>query len=1401
MKGLTLALASVLAAAPAAHAQDTRPTVHEVGYAHLDTQWRWTFPQVIREYLHNTLVDNFALFEKYPNYIFNFTGANRYRLMKEYWPAEYAKMKAYVAQGRWFPAGSSMEEGDVNSPGLESLIRQVQYGNRYFRQEFGKASEEYMLPDCFGFPAALPSILAHCGIKGFSTQKLTWGSAVGIPFHVGVWEGPDGKSVLAALDAGDYTARIREDVTKSKRWLDRITANGKKSGAYVDYTYFGTGDRGGAPDEESVQWLERSLKGEGPVRVISAEADRMFKEMPASAIPNLPRYKGDLLLTEHSSGSITSQAMIKRWNRWNENLAEVAEATSAAADWFGGLRYQGERLRDAWTLMLGCQFHDTMAGTALPKAYEYAWNDELLAMNQFAQVTTQAVSSIAPMFDRSGLGTPFLIYNPVARERTGFADVQFELKSAGVPGGFNVVWADGTVHPAQILELAGGKARLLIQAHAPAMGFEMLRIVSAQPMPSKIRASDRTLDNGLLTVRIDAAGDVSSIKERASGRELLRAPIRLAFQHENPRDYPAWNMDWTDQQKPPVGFVDGPASIRLKENGPLRATIEVERSARGSKFKQEYRLYAGSNRLEFHDSIDWRSEAVALKATFPFSFGNPLATYGEQVGAVMRGNNDPRKYEVPAHRWIDLTAPASGNGVSILTAAKFGSDKPDDSTLRLTLLYTPGTRGGYQDQGTQDWGHHEIEYALQPHSDSWRQEDVPTHALEFDRPLIAFETQKSGKDAGVKSLSLGDPHNKSVSIVALKRAEDGPGWIVRLKNETDVPAEFKFSGVAEITSAEEVDGQERKLLAAKIASGSIVGILPKFGLRAFRFTLAGSGVKQPKLKSIPVTLPFNVDVASTNAKRAEGAFRPGLAIPAEQLPANIEIGGARLTLGPTQGSAPNAVAAFGQTIELPGRGGDTVVVLAARDDIDAPSPWPSVKRLHAWHGPIGQWDNRNWEGEVPELAYNWSNRLAGIAPAFLRDAPVAWWSTHTHSPGGDNPYDFAYLFHYEFRSTGELKLPNDPHLKVLAVSVVQNYPTQVKPATPLMDDLSRTVGTPTLRVIDGKPGDTQTVAIEPPLLGLGSQIRYTTDGTEPKADSLQYTGPIRVSEPTKIVARMQGSHGVLGPIASLRIESGDTTPPSILSAEAWAGVGMVRVRLSEPVDLVRASGTIDGQRGSISLGADPRTVLVRVPAPPKQGSMLHISGLVDQSSRRNKSDDASIAIRFSTPTVAIDSIDCNGSQVVRNFSTIPTLGNASWSIAFRFRSEGRMEPRTLIAGIGTGRQEGAGSQRFIANFPAGLHFWGHNVDLSSGIHVVPGQWYAVAATYDGETVRFYVDGKEVKAERDELSDCDPTIRFGPLDPWDGTRKFTGQIRNFQVWSTCLPAEAVRATLAEASRVN
>ncbi len=57
-----------------------------ISESHLDTQWNWDVKTTIDEYVRNTMVDNFRLFEKYPAFMLNFEGAIRYKWMKEYHP-------------------------------------------------------------------------------------------------------------------------------------------------------------------------------------------------------------------------------------------------------------------------------------------------------------------------------------------------------------------------------------------------------------------------------------------------------------------------------------------------------------------------------------------------------------------------------------------------------------------------------------------------------------------------------------------------------------------------------------------------------------------------------------------------------------------------------------------------------------------------------------------------------------------------------------------------------------------------------------------------------------------------------------------------------------------------------------------------------------------------------------------------------------------------------------------------------------------------------------------------------------------------------------------------------------------------------------------------------------------
>jgi len=990
-----------------------QPTLYVVGYAHLDTQWRWEYPRTVAEFLPKTLHDNFVLFEKYPHYIFNFSGANRYRLMKEYYPDDYEKMKAYVKAGRWFPAGSSMEESDVNSPSAESIIRQVLYGNRYFRRELGKTSAEYMLPDCFGFPASLPGILAHMGIKGFSTQKLTWGSAVGIPFNVGVWEGPDGTSVIAALNPGSYGSDIGYDLSKSEPppntrnfidWPARVQKNGDASGIYTDYHYYGTGDTGGAPREASVKMLEDIVtRNDGSLHVISSTAEQMFLDIKNTA--RLPRYQGELELTEHSAGSLTSQGYQKRWNCKNELLADAAEKAAVAAMWLGK-PYPQQRLNDAWTLVMGGQFHDIAAGTATPKAYEYSWNDDVLAMNQFAYVLTTATDAVTSAMNTNTKGIPIVVYNPLNVAREDIVEISAEKP-------VRVFGPDGKDVPSQI---SNGKAIFL--ARVPPVGFVVYDMedsgppLSGLPWAAVLHASESSLENHRYRISIDPNGDVGSIFDKKLNRELLAGLARLAFQTEKPHDWPAWNMDWNDQQKPPRAFVGGPAKVRIVENGPARVALEVTRETEGSKFVQTIRLAAGDagNRIEFEDAIDWKSSEAALKATFPLTASNPQATYNWEVGTVQRGNNDPKKYEVASHQWFDLTDRSGTSGVTVLSGCKYGSDKPDDNTLRLTLIYTPGLGEGngraYGDQSTQDWGHHDILYGLASHEGSRPEE---WQAMRLNQPLIAFRAPKHDGLLG-KSFSLLRVDNRRVRVLALKKAEESDEIIVRLVELDGKTNNAHLRFAFPIRSAREVNGQELPLRKATVKDGRLVASLKPYQLRTFAVKLTPKKLPAPRTTTVQPTA---------------------------------------------------------KTIELPAYARRIHVIAAADGDQKAVfriGEQPVEVVVQDGGGFIGQWDNRTWNRheEVlpprPDAPPDAPPRkrtvleYTGLTPGFIKRAPVASFSLRK-----DQPYAYSYFFDYTFDVPAGAKtftLSDNDKVHVQSVTISNEGPAVV-PAQPLYDRLER----------------------------------------------------------------------------------------------------------------------------------------------------------------------------------------------------------------------------------------------------------------------------------------------------------------------------------------------------------
>ncbi len=1041
---------------------EREPVLHVVATAHLDTQWRWTVRDTIRDFLPATLRENFALFEAHPGYVLSFEGAFRYRLMKEYYPHDFERLKRYAVAGRWHPAGAMLDAPDVNLASPEALIRQILYGNRFFDRELGVRSADLFLPDCFGFGWALPSIAAHCGLAGFSGQKFRkWGGET--PFAIGLWRGPDGRGVVAALRPEGYGEGLDEDLSEAERWRRWIAEQDQRSGLQLGYKYVGIGDRGGGLPPETVAWIERSVDGSGPVRVVHGPSDRLFRDLAPEQIERLPTWDGELLLPTHGTGCLTSQAAMKRWNRKNELLADAAERAAAAAAILGGAPYPQAELTDAWERFLWHQMHDDLTGTSIPAAYEISGNDEALAANRFATVLTDAVSVVARGLDTRGEGVPLVVFNPLSIARVDPVEVSVELAGPEL----RVIGPDGEGVPSQEIPQempqeirqepprdprhdsgpgasgAGHRRRLVFLARVPPLGCAVYRVVAAdspKPADPGLTVDATGIEGHRYRLALDAAGDVASLYDKRLGRELLAAPLKLALLADHSPRWPAWEVQWRDVSSPPRAEVGGPVEIRVLERGPARACLEVTRRHRRSTFVQRWRLAAGEagDRVECELEIDWRERGRLLKAVFPLAASHPQATFDLGLGAIERGNARPGKYEVPAQQWADLTDGSGEFGVAVLSDSRYGWDKPDDRTLRLSLLRSPRTWRKFRHQATQDHGRHRTVVALAGHEGSWQESDTAWQAARLNQPLTAFATAAGPGPLGraFSLLSVSDP---AVAVRAFKRAEDGEGWILRLQELRGRDAEVAVACAAPVTSVTEVDGMEEPLERQRLG-GSLRLALGRFQPRSLRL-----GVEPPIHRLEPAhsrALPLPDLAAAASRQGQPVAFDDaGRSFPAEAMPRRLAIGGIDLELA--AGGA--ACRCAGQTFRLPpgewerlwlvacAVGGDR----AARFEVDGAG----------FELTVGDWR---------EPLYRPPHRKRGRAVAGrLKRPAVAFYASHGHdAQGADEPYEFCYLFRYSLPlppGARELRLPREPGIRLFAMAVACGGPGAAEPAATLYD--------------------------------------------------------------------------------------------------------------------------------------------------------------------------------------------------------------------------------------------------------------------------------------------------------------------------------------------------------------
>ena len=800
---------------------DEGGSLYMAGHTHIDTAWLWPVRETIRK-CGRTFATACRLMERYEHFHFSCSQAQLYAYTKQHYPDLYEEIRQWVAAGRWHTTGAMWIESDCNVTSGESLVRQLLYGLRFFREEFGTRPRCCWLPDVFGYPASLPQILAGAGVPYFFTYKLHWQARNLFPAQLFRWEGIDGSRVLGHIPLlkGAYNG------SPTPNQLQFAWTHFAQKDSYPELLFpYGHGDGGGGPTAEMVQQLEIAADYPGLPRCRSGGEEVFFEEAEASGAVSRV-WRGELYLETHR-GTYTTHSDTKAGNRQCEIALRDAEQLGCAAAW-SGTPVDLDPLRQAWELTLLNQFHDILPGTSVSDVYVDTRREHARVLATAGSVIDTALTALTD----SGEAEDIAVYNTLGWTREGPVRVPAPSGSATT-----VLDTHGRPRPSQMIEGDAGERLVLFDpGTVPGCSGTHFRLSpdsgvdTATPTPFTI--DGRRLETPFYVADFARDGSLTSLIDRASGNRQIVAPGAALNEFQLFQDGPereaAWNVHSSYERR----RYEAEPEVRFEviEEGSLRAVVQLTRRFRESVFVQRVVFYSGMRRIDFETEADWQERHVMLKAAFPVAVRSPRATFEIQFGAVERPTHrntawDEEKFEVCGQRWADRSE--TGYGVSLLNDCKYGFDV-HGSRLRLTLL-----RGSDYPDPEADLGRHRFTYALLPHDGDWPAAGIVRRAAELNVPWRTAIGRRPRSEAPWLAVS-------GLPVVAdtLKPAEDGDGEILRVfephgaRGEVGIEAGCDLRAVTETNLVEE-DGDELAL-----EDGRLRFEMRPFQVRSFRLRRA-----------------------------------------------------------------------------------------------------------------------------------------------------------------------------------------------------------------------------------------------------------------------------------------------------------------------------------------------------------------------------------------------------------------------------------------------------------------------------------------------------------------------------------------------------------------------------------
>jgi len=723
---------------------------HMIGHAHIDPVWLWPWHEGLAV-VHSSFRSALDRMNESDDFAFVATSSRFYEWVAENDPGMLKEIRRRVDEGRWNIAGGWWVEPDVNMPCGESMARQGLYGQLTFERLLGRRARVAMNPDSFGHPGSLPQIFKLQGMENYVFMRPGPHEKT-IPADLFWWEGIDGTRVLTYRIPISYNVHEPSVKERVKEILDRFYGQPMKS----FMAFYGVGDHGGGPTKANIRSINELKEEKGAPKVFFSTVDRYFDEIRSKGNLDFPVVSDDL--QHHAVGCYTAESAIKKGNRQSEAALMTAEKISSLGSLVWGAYYPKDKLTSAWQRVLFLQFHDSLAGTSVPEHSKTAAEGYGYAMDISNQATFLALQKLEWQVPAEDPGSQYLlVFNPHAWESKSIIEYPFARDGEGRTT--RVEDEKGNALPCQwgtgVTQTRSRHNNLIAQVTIPPMGYRQIRLTEGNPheIANPVRTTGNTIENEYLRISFSDKGTIG-IFDKRTGEEVFAGGSNgcRAVVIDDPSD--TWSHDIKTYSDEKGEF--GNATVKIPEQGPLRATARVISTYGDSSLTIDWSLTSGSGKLEAKVTLDWHERLKMLKFSFPVNIESPVATYEVPYGFIERETNGD---EDPGQRWIDLSGRVNGKdcGLAVINDAKYGYNVIKND-MRISVArsavyahHDPWKLDKDEEYMWMDQGIQTFKMVLMPHRGGWKESNVVRCSEELTSPLVFIyqgihpgKMQKSG---------------------------------------------------------------------------------------------------------------------------------------------------------------------------------------------------------------------------------------------------------------------------------------------------------------------------------------------------------------------------------------------------------------------------------------------------------------------------------------------------------------------------------------------------------------------------------------------------------------------------------------------------------------------------------